>query len=102
MNAYAEILKIMRNEGKKDNPPPVQVGIMQDSKSCLAGELLLSSEDLLAAEHLTTGYHYAVNGKEPPLKDKSTFIEPLKKDDYVVLLKLNSEKYIILERLVGL
>lgn len=102
MSAYAEILKIMRNEGKKDNPPPVQVGIMQDSKSCLAGELLLSSEDLLAAEHLITGYHYSVNGKDPSLKNESTFIEPLRKGDYVALLKLNSEKYIILERLVDL
>lgn len=65
MNAYSELLGIMRKEGKKDNPPQVQRGVMQDAKSCLAGKLLLSGDDLLVAEHLKTGYHYAVDGDSP-------------------------------------
>lgn len=102
MNAYGEILNIMRNEGKKDNPAPIQTGIMQDAVSCMAGELLLSGDDLLVAEHLKTGYHYAVDIKNPSLKNKNTFIEPLKAGDQVALFKLGDEKYIILGKLVGL
>lgn len=102
MNAYSELLGIMRKEGKKDNPPQVQRGVMQDAKSCLAGKLLLSGDDLLVAEHLKTGYHYAVDGDSPTLKDKSTYIEPLKEGDTVAVCRLDDEKYIILGRLVEL
>jgi hypothetical protein len=102
LNAYSELLGIMRKEGKKDNPPPIQHGIMKDATSCLAGELLLSGDDLLVVEHLKTGYHYAVDGDSPPLKDKSTYIEPLKEGDTVAVCRLDDEKYIILGRLVGL
>ncbi len=102
MNAYSELLGIMRKEGKKDNPPTIQRGIMKDATSCLAGELFLSGDDLLVAEHLKTGYHYAVDGDNPPLKDKSTYIEPLKEGDTVAVCRLDDEKYIILGRLVGL
>lgn len=102
MNAYSELLGIMRKEGKKDNPPTIQRGIMKDATSCLAGELFLSGDDLLVAEHLKTGYHYAVDGDNPPLKDKSTYIEPLKEGDTVAVCHLDDEKYIILGRLVGL
>lgn len=102
MDAYAEILNIMRREGKKDNPAPVQKGIMQDNTSCLVGELLLAGEDLLVAEHLKTGYHYAVDKDIPSLKDVNTFIPPLKKGDTVAVYRLDDEKYIILGRLVEL
>lgn len=101
-NAYAEILKIMRREGRKDNPATVQKGTMQDGTSCIVDGLLLSGDDLLVAEHLKTGYHYAVDGDSPPLKDKNTYIEPLKEGDTVAVCRLDDEKYIILGRLVGL
>lgn len=102
MDAYNEILRIMRNEGKKDNPAPVQTGIMQNATSCMVGSLPLSGDDLLVVEHLKTGYHYAVDKDNPSMKDKSTFTEPLKEGDQVAICKVDDEKYIILGRLVGL
>ncbi len=100
MDPYSEILSVMRRQGKKDNPPLIQIGVMQDTASCKVGELLLESEDLLIAEHLKTGYHYAIDKDSPSLKDNDTFIEPLKEGDIVAAYKINDEKYIILERLV--
>lgn len=102
MNPYSEILSVMRNEGKKDNPASLRLGIMQDAASCIAGDLLLSGDDLLVAEHLKTGYHYAVDNTVPSLKNDSTFIEPLKEGDTVIIYRLSDEKYVILERVVEL
>lgn len=100
MSAYEEILKVMRAEGGKDNPPPIQIGIMTGPASCKAGRLILSDDDLLIAEHLKTGYHRAVCADDPSKKDESTFIEPLKSGDKVALYRISDELYIILERLV--
>ena len=90
MNPYEEILNVMRNEGKKDNTAPIQLGVMVDTNSCRIGKLILSSSDLLIAEHLKTGYQ----------KDKDTRIEPLKSGDRVAIYRFSDEWYIILERLV--
>ena len=100
MNAYEEMLNIMRNEGKKDNTAPIQIGVLEDAASCRIGKLTLSGDDLLIAEHLKTGYHYAVCEDEPSRKDGNTFIEPLKNGDKVAVCQINDELYIILERLV--
>lgn len=100
MNAYEEILNIMRNEGKKDNTAPIQIGIMTSATSCKIGKLTLSGSDLLIAEHLKTGYHYAVYDDEPSKKDKNTFAEPLKSGDKVAVYRVSDALYIILERLV--
>lgn len=97
---YEELLEIMRNEGKKDNTAPIQVGEMTGAESCRFGKLELSSEDLLIAEHLKTGYHHAVYDNMPSKKDKNTFIEPLKSGDKVAGCRISDELYIILERLV--
>lgn len=102
MNAYEEMLKMMRDEGKKDNTMPIQIGIMDGPASCSIGKLKLSGEDLRIAEHLKTGYHYSVNNAAPSKKDKTTFIEPLKKGDEVAVYRISDELYIILERLVKL
>lgn len=100
MNAYEEILNIMRTEGSKDNPNSIQIGEMSSATECRIGELKLSAEDLLIAEHLKTGYHFAVNYDNPSLKDETTFSEGLKKGDLVAIYRVNEEIYIILERLV--
>lgn len=100
MNAYEEILSVMRNEGKKDNTAPIQIGEMTGPESCRVGDLPLSGDDLLIAEHLKTGYHYAVCGDNPSKKDNDTFIGPLKSGDQVAVYRVNEERYIILERLV--
>ena len=100
MNAYEEILNLMRNEGKKDNTAPIQIGIMTGATSCRVGKLPLSGSDLLIAEHLKTGYHCAVYDDKPSKKDKKTFVEPLKSGDKVAVYRISDELYIILERLV--
>lgn len=100
MNAYEELLNVMRNEGKKDNTAPIQVGVMTGAASCRIGKLTLSESDLLIAEHLKTGYHYAVYDDKPSKKDKNTFIGPLKSGDNVAVYRISDERYMILERLV--
>lgn len=100
MNAYEELLSIMRKEGKKGNAAPIQIGIMTGAASCKIGKLPLSGSDLLIAEHLKTGYHCAVDGSDPAKKDKSTFVGPLKNGDKVAVYRVSDELYIILERLV--
>ncbi len=87
---YEEILGMMRDEGKKDNPSPIQIGMMTGAESCRIGRLELSGSDLLMAEHLKTGYQ----------KDKNTFAAPLKEGDKVAIYRISDELYIILERLV--
>ncbi len=100
MNPYEEILSVMRGEGSKDNTAPIQIGVMQSATSCKIGKLVLSGNDLLIAEHLKTGYHYAVDNQTPSKKDKTTFIGGLKAGDKVAIYRISDELYIILERLV--
>lgn len=100
MNAYEEILGMMRSEGKKDNTAPIQIGEMTGAESCRIGKLQLSGSDLLIAEHLKTGYHCAVCGGDPAKKDADTFVEPLRVGDKVAVYRVDDERYIILERLV--
>ncbi len=102
MNAYEQILDTMRQQGGKDNTPPIQLGIMDSPTSCSIGKLKLSGEDLLAVEQLKTGYHKAVNNLTPSQKDDSTYVKPLAKGDKIALYRMNDELYIILGRLVNL
>jgi len=100
MNAYEELLKVMRSEGNRDNTCPIQIGVMNSATSCSAGNLELTGSDLMIAEHLLTGYHKAVDNDTPSKQNATTFCSPLKKGDEVALYRLSDEKYIILERLV--
>ena len=100
MNAYEEILSLMRQEGKKDNTASIQLGTMESEKRCRVGEVTLYEDDFLIAEHLKTGYHYAVDKEKPESKNEKTFAEGLKKGDTVAVYKINDELFVILERLV--
>ena len=53
---YAEMLNVMREQGKKDNPTTLQLGIMQSATSVKIDDLILNREDLYIADHLVTGY----------------------------------------------
>ncbi len=90
----------MRNESKKYKTAQIQIGTMTGAESCKIGRLTLSGDDLLIAEHLKTGYHYAVNDQTPSKKDKETFAPPLKSGDKVAVYRFSDELYIILERLI--
>lgn len=100
MNAYEEMLRIMRREGNRNSAPPIQIGIMDSPTSCSIGKLKLSNKDLLIAEHLKTGYYFAICEEEPSRKDKDTYIGGLKEGDKVAIYRISDSLYIILERLV--
>lgn len=77
---YAEMLSMMREQGKKDNPITLQLGIMQSSNSVKINDLLLEADDLYISQHL---------------------VGNLRQGEYVVVQQLyNSNLYVILERVV--
>ena len=77
---YAEMLNMMREQGRKDNPVTLQLGIMQSKNSVKIGELVLNSEDLYIADYLKNA---------------------LGKGDIVAIHKLdNTNMYVILARVV--
>lgn len=108
---FVEMLKIMREQGRKDNPVTLQLGIMKSANSVKVGDLVLSAEDIYIAEHLVSGYTREVevpyvddvlsNG-EPTVQDSITFSDGLKKGDLVAVQKLqNTNKYVILAKVVA-
>lgn len=93
---YAEMLNMMREQGRKDNPVILQLGIMQSEDSVKVDELVLTSEDLYIADYLVGGYSRAVSGSQV------TFIDGLKKGDLVAVQGLhNTNKYVILAKVVS-
>lgn len=76
---YAEMLNLMREQGKKDNPSTIQLGIMQGTASVKINDLTLNAEDLYIADNLVTS---------------------LKKGDLVAVQKLSNNMYAILVRVV--
>lgn len=93
MNGYEKIVKIMQQQGS--SPSMVFITTMDTQKSCKVNELMLDGDDLIIAEHLKTGY-YKQNG------DTMQFVEPIKANDTVLIVKINNEQYAIIERLVSL
>lgn len=89
MNAYEKILKVMAPDTENN----IFVTTMESSTTCYVNNLKLEREDLLIAEHLTTGWLTQKDGK-------NEFIKPLSKGDMVLLIKLDDTKYAIVERMV--
>lgn len=119
---FAEMLSMMREQGRKDNPTTLQLGIMQSENSVKIDDLTLNAEDLYIADYLVAEYTREL--KEPYLSDVSlkvssgeyvtgvsadltkqeTFIykDGLKKGDLVAVQKLhNTNKYVILAKVVA-
>ena len=81
---YAEMLGMMRQQGAKDNPTTLQLGIMQGAKSVKIGDLLLNAEDLYIADYL-----FLSNAEE------------LKSGDLVAVQRLqDTNMYVIVARVV--
>ena len=76
---YAEMLNIMREQGRKDNPTTLQIGVMQSSNSVKVDDLVLNAEDLYVSD---------------------MYKDTLVKGDLVVIQRLNTNKYIILTKVV--
>ena len=81
---YAEMLEMMRDQGRKDNPTTIQLGVMQSSTSVKIDDLVLTREDLYVADHLVEGS------------------KGLQRGDLVAVQSLPNSMYLILERVVSL
>lgn len=78
---FTEMLNMMREQGGKDNPTTLQLGIMQSSNSVKINDLVLYAEDLYIADHLVSG--------------------GLKKGDLVAVQQLHdTNRYVILVKAV--
>lgn len=125
---FAEMLQMMREQGAKDNPVTLQLGVMQSSNSVKIDDLVLTSEDLYIADYLISGYTRQIkipyvsgvtvdttqtdpfgymdsegNYHDPDTKvtrqNKITYTDGLVKGDLVAVQRLqNTNKYVILAR----
>lgn len=110
---YAEMLELMKSQGKKVIPPTLQIGVMQSATSVKIGELILDIEDLYYAEHLLAGYTFPLAtpyvdsitfsqyGNSYTTKDTAVKSAGLQKGDLVAVQKLaDTNMYIILAKVV--
>lgn len=124
---YAEMLNMMREQGKKDNPTTLQLGIMLSENSVKIGDLTLNPEDLYIAKHLLKDYGRTYTVEVPYVSDASLSVKTgnydvkdvtitltkqdtieiestdgLKKGDLVAVMQLNdTNKFVILEKVVS-
>lgn len=88
---YEKLIKAMKhlNSDKRN----IYLATMKSENSCKLNNITLDHDDLLIAEHLTTGYIR---------KEGFEYVEisKLNPGDMVLVLKLNDEKYVIVERLM--
>ena len=81
---YTEMLGMMRQQGAKDNPTTLQLGIMQSANSVKIGDLILNAEDFYTADYL-----FLDN------------VEKLKNGDLVAVQRLqDTNMYVIVARVV--
>ena len=107
---FAEMLKMMREQGRKDNPVTLQIGVMRSANSVKIGDLVLTAEDLYIADYLVSGYTRNIQvpyvsgvtvDYHADTQSQLAFTEGLKKGDLVAVQKLqNTNKYVILAKVV--
>lgn len=125
---YAEMIEMMRAQGRKDNPITLQLGVMQSPNSVKIDDLVLKAEDLYIADYLIAGYtrqikipyvsgvtvdttqhdpfgsvdaqgQYHDPDTRVSTQAKITYIDGLKKGDLVAVQRLNdTNKFVILAR----
>ena len=103
MNGCEQIIKIMREQGAKNNPASLQLGEMLGPTSCKVEGLNLEDEDLIISEHLTD-YEIEIDIKESVKIETQTITVKvkgaLKKGDLVLVQRLSDERYVIVGKLV--
>lgn len=122
---YAEMLGVMREQGAKDNPLTLQLGVMQSPTSVRIDDLVLKEEDIYIADYLLAGYSrqlkvpyvsavsvdttqesgFTDNTSDPDVKltkqTEDIYTDGLKKGDLVAVQKLNNNNmYVILARVL--
>lgn len=96
MDPHDKIIKILK--GLNDISLVFSVATMTGSNTCKVNGLLLKSDDLYISEHLTTGYVKSIT--QSGVTVTAEYSEALKSGDTVVIVKIDDEKYAILERVV--
>lgn len=127
---FAEMLGMMREQGRKDNPTTIQLGVMQSENSVKIDDLVLNAEDLYIADYLVAGYarkikvpyvsgvsvdttqsdpfgavdgdgNYSAPDTQVSKQNQITFADGLKEGDLVAVQKLHdTNKYVILAKVV--
>lgn len=102
MNQYEKLLSIIQEQSVAFNSESLEIGEMTSKTTCKKGDLILDSEDLYIADHLTKRICTEVNISlvDGEIVDKSKYIEPLNAGDLVVLYRISDEKYLLIERVV--
>lgn len=96
MNGYEKLLKIMQEEGMKNNPAKIVIGIMKSPTECEVAKNILDQDDFYVAEHLSMKKN--VNDKEKQVEKIQSL---LKAGDMVAVYRLSDEKYLILDKVVN-
>lgn len=128
-HTYAEMLEMMREQGKKDNPSIPVIGQMQSANSVKLDDLILNAEDLYIADYLVYGYTRKLKVpyvcgvtvdttqsdpfgmadsqgiyRDPDTKTTTqsniTYADGLKAGDLVLVQALDNGKYAIIVRVV--
>ena len=119
---YADLVKIIREQGAKNNPTTLLLGVMQSEKSVKIGDLLVEKNDIYIASELIAGYQQKIttpyiksvevsiaNGNATVSTQTEENLElksGLKKGDIVAVMKLDNidpdhmDTYVILAKVV--
>ena len=100
---YAEMLELMRLQGKKDNPEIIRIGRMLSSNSVRIDDLILNAEDLYIADPLVKGYKRRLAEpyvSEAGTEEYITYEDGLKAGDLVAVQRVSSTMFLILARVV--
>jgi hypothetical protein len=87
-NGYEKLARMIKESKNQSNI--IFKGTMTSPTTCRINKLILDRDDLLIAEHLTTGWYKSVSER----------VEPLKSGDIVIVIRLDETTYAILERVV--
>jgi hypothetical protein len=97
---YAELVKMMQEQGAKHNPTTLQLGVMLSKDKVQLGDIVLERDDLYIASHLVNPYERKVRISGSSI-NTITFTDELKAGDIVAIQRLhNSDMFVILAKVV--
>lgn len=83
----------------------IQLAVMTGPRSCRVGDMELAEEDLAIASHLLQRSATEVSMTAPAgggkCTDRSGYLPALEAGDVVAVFQISEEKYLVLERMVG-
>lgn len=99
MTPYEKIIIMMRKQGMDQNPSGLLLGEMTSKNTCKIGDQEYQGDDLLVAQHLIKPICTSVLVTDTH-NDASTYLQPLKSGDLVILYPISSTQYVIIEKVV--